>query len=89
MFEETVGGDSPGKKAKHLIALIKLDDPALADERKRYIKRKRDDMEKYGTDAKTFFETLIEMSLKQIAYIRAIEKEFEVPIVEMIEKCNN
>jgi hypothetical protein len=76
-------------EAKHLIELIKLDDPALADERKRYIKRKRDEMEKYGTDAKTFFETLIEMNLKQIAYLRAIENEFEVPIFEMIESFNN
>jgi hypothetical protein len=73
-------------EAKHLIELINLDDAVLADERKRYIKRKRDEMEKYGTDAKTFFEDLIEINLKQIAYLRAIEAEFNFPIVEMIEE---
>ncbi len=75
--------------AKHLIELIKLDDPVLADERKRYIKRKRDEMEKYGTDAKIFFQDLIEINLKQIAYLRAIENEFDITIVEMIEEFNN
>jgi len=73
------------EEAKHLIELIKLDDPVLADERKRYIKRKKDEMEKYGSDAETFFQDLIEINLKQISYLRAIETEFDIPIVEMIE----
>lgn len=77
------------EEAKHLMELIKLDDPVLADERKRYIKRKKDEMEKYGTDAKTFFQDLIEINLKQISYLRAIENEFDIPIVEMIEEFNN
>lgn len=76
-------------EAKHLIELIKLDDPVLADERKRYIKRKKDEMEKYGTDANIFFKDLIEISIKQIAYMRAIENEFDIPIVEMIKDSEN
>jgi hypothetical protein len=96
-FEEKVIYDSgdyranseDDEAARNLIELLKLDDPALANERKRYIKRKRDEMEKYGTDAKTFFGTLIEIDLKQIAYLRAIENEFKIPIVEMIAVVNN
>jgi hypothetical protein len=61
-----------------------LDDAILADERKRYIKRKRDEMDKYGTDAKTFFQDLIEINIKQISYLRAIDEEFNISIVEMI-----
>jgi hypothetical protein len=43
-------------EAKHLIELLNLDDAGLADERKRYIKRKRDEIEKYGDDVKVFFK---------------------------------
>ena len=71
-------------EAKHLVELLNLDDAILADERKRYIKRKRDEMDKYGTVAKTFFQDLIEINLKQISYLRAIDEEFDISIVEMI-----
>jgi HNH endonuclease len=71
-------------EAKHLVELLNLDDAILADERKRYIKRKRDEMDKYGTGAKTFFQDLIEINLKQISYLRAIDEEFDISIVEMI-----
>ena len=72
-------------EAEHLIELLNLDDASLADERKRYIKRKRDEMDKYETDAKTFFQDLLEISPKQISYLRAIDEEFNISIVELIE----
>ncbi len=51
-------------EAKNLIELLNLDDAGLADERKRYIRRKMDEMDKYGCDAQTFFQNLIEDNLK-------------------------
>lgn len=76
-------------EAKHLIELLNLDDAILADERKRYIRRKREEMDKYGCDAKTFFQNLIEDNLKGISYLRAIDEEFSISIVDMIYDYNN
>jgi hypothetical protein len=72
------------EEAKHLVQLLNLDDAILADERKRYIRRKRNDMMAYGSDAKTFFQNLIEDNIETVRYLRAIDEEFNVSIVEMI-----
>src|SRR5206468_1553056 len=44
-----INGDYVAKdsdeEAKNLIRLLQFDDPGLADKRKRYMKRKRDDMQ--------------------------------------------
>ena len=66
-FEERiiyVDGDYVAKsgediEAQNLISLLKLDDAGLADERKRYIKRKRELIEIWGMDDTIFFGTLI------------------------------
>lgn len=76
--------DSEDKEALNLVALIKLDDILLADERKKYIRRKRDEIEKFGQSEKEFFEILIQADLKQISYIRAIQEEFNIDIWNMI-----
>ena len=76
--------DSNDIEATNLVKLLKLDDVILADERKKYIRRKRDEISKYGFSETEFFEILIQDDLKQIAYLRAIQEEFNIPIWEMI-----
>ena len=76
--------DSEDVEALNLIALIKLNDILLADERKKYTRRKRDEIEKFGQSEEEFFEILIQADLKQISYLRAIEKEFKIDIWNMI-----
>lgn len=70
--------------AKHLISLLKLNDAALADERKRYIKRKREEIKIFGQDETTFFSTLITDDPPRVSYLRAIKEEFGVDIWKML-----
>ncbi|WP_218597774.1 HNH endonuclease domain-containing protein [Polaribacter sp. NJDZ03] len=76
--------DSKDIEAKNLIDLLKLDDILLADERKKYIKRKKVEMEIFGVDSATFFEILINDDLKQVSYLRAIDEEFKIKIWELL-----
>ena len=76
--------DSNDFESTNLVKLIKLDDLILADERKKYIRRKKDEIEKYGLFAKDFFEVLIKDNINQISYIRAIQEEFNIDIWNMI-----
>jgi len=76
--------DSNNVESTNLVKLIKLDDLILADERKKYIRRKKDEIEKYGLSEKDFFEVLIEADIKQISYLRAIQEEFKINIWEML-----
>ena len=71
-------------EAQNLISLLKLGDAALADERKRYIKRKREEIEIFGEDNKTFFSTLINADVARVSYPRAIKEEFGVDIGGML-----
>jgi hypothetical protein len=71
-------------EANNLIKLLNLDDSTLATERKRYIKRKKDEIQKFGVDASNFFEILIADDVKQISYLRAIQEEFNIDIWSMI-----
>lgn len=91
-FEERViykDGDYIAKEsdeeANNLIKLLKLDDPTLAENRKRYIKRKREEMKAFGQDATSFFSDLISADVCRVSYLRAIKEEFGVDIWEMIE----
>jgi len=76
--------DSKDIEAKNLIDLLKLDDILLADERKKYIKRKKSEMEIYNINPTEFFELLIDDNIKQVSYLRAIDKEFNINIWELI-----
>jgi HNH endonuclease len=76
--------DSNDTEAVNLIRLIKLDDLILADERKKYIRRKTDEIEKFGVSNQDFFKILIEDNIKQISYLRAIQEEFKINIWEML-----
>ena len=71
-------------EAKNLIGLLKLDDVILADERKKYLKRKKIEIEIYKENEKDFFELLINEDIKQISYLRAIKEEFNINIWEML-----
>lgn len=71
-------------EAKNLVELIKLDDPDLASERKKYINRKREEILQFGVSPKEYFNVLIEDDLNSIRFIRAIEQEFGVNIYDLI-----
>lgn len=90
-FEERViyvRGDYIAKEsdqeAKNLIQILKLDDAGLANERKRYIKRKREEMKAFGEEASSFFSTLISDDICRVSYLRAIKEEFGVDIWKAI-----
>ena len=69
--------------AKHLIALLRLDNIGLADKRKRYIARKREEI-KLAPDALAFFSILIKDDICQVSYLRAIKEEFGIDLWEII-----
>lgn len=68
----------------NLVRLLKLDDLMLAEERKKYIHRKKDEIAIFGESAIDFFTVLIESDIKQISYLRAIQEEFNIDIWSMI-----
>ena len=76
--------DFNDKEAINLIKLLKLDDILLADDRKKYIQRKTNELSTYGVSAEDFFKILIDDDIKQISYLRAIKEEFKINIWEMI-----
>jgi len=75
-------------EASNLVKLLKLDDLLLADERKKYINRKKEEIEKFGLSAKAFFEVLIESDLNQISYLRALKEEFKIDILNLIPEID-
>jgi hypothetical protein len=73
-------------EAKNVISLLKLDDAALADERKRYIKRKHEEIKIFEQDAATFFAVLIKEDPSRVCYLRAIKEEFKVDVWKMLDE---
>ena len=71
-------------EANYLIKLLKLDDAGLAEKRKKYIHRKREDMRAYGQDAKTFFADLISAETCGVHFPRAIKEEFGIHLWQML-----
>lgn len=76
--------DSEDIEAKNLIDLLKLDDILLADERKKYIKRRKSLKELYNVDSIDFFKLLIKDDVKQISFLRAIDTEFNIKIWDLL-----
>jgi hypothetical protein len=76
--------ESEDIEAKNLINLLKLDDIILADERKKYIKRKRTEIEIFDSKPHDFFELLIKDDIKQISFLRAIDEVFNINIWELL-----
>jgi hypothetical protein len=73
-------------EANNLIELINLSDQILASDRKKYIRRKKNEIEVFGSSPKDFFILLLNEDISQINYIRAIKEEFDIDIIELIEK---
>ena len=76
--------DSDDQEAVNFISLLNLDDIILADERKKYISRKKIEIAIFGLSEEDFFKTLIEDDLCQIKYIRAIQEEFKIDLWNLI-----
>ncbi len=76
--------DSKDTEAINLINLLNLDDIILADDRKKYLKRKKEEIEKFGIEPEGFFKILIEDDIKQVSYLRAIKEEFKFNIWEKL-----
>ncbi len=66
--------------AINLYELLKIGDPDLADERKRYIQRKKNDIEMYGYTASEYFEILLMEDRNEVSHIRAIQEEFDITL---------
>lgn len=71
-------------EAKNLIDLLKLDDIILADERKKYIKRKSMEIEISDSNPNDFFKLLIQDDIKQISFLKAIDEVFNIKIWELL-----
>lgn len=71
-------------EAKNLIRLLKLDDPSLADKRKKYINRKRKEIEMFGVTPESYFLILISDNICQISYVRALSEEFSINLWELL-----
>lgn len=67
-------------EAKNLISLLQLDNLALAEKRKKYIKRARDLMQRYGEPSSVYFSILIANDINQLSYLRAIKEEFGIDL---------
>jgi len=79
-FEGDYFADSNDEEAKNLVSLLKLDDVAFAEKRKKYIKRKKEEIVAFGQSEIDFFTTLINKDICQVSYLRAIREEFGVDL---------
>jgi len=71
--------------AKNLISFLKLDDPGLADKRKKYIGRKRKEIELSGLSPLKYFAILLDDDICQVSYTRAVNEEFGVDLWNLID----
>jgi hypothetical protein len=76
-------------EASNLIQLLKLDDPDLAVERKRYIARRKNEINCAKINAKEYFEVLLNDDMGDVRFIRAIREEFGVQIEEIIKEMED
>jgi succinate dehydrogenase flavin-adding protein (antitoxin of CptAB toxin-antitoxin module) len=67
-------------EADNLIKFLKLNDEELTTERKAYIARRRESIEKQETNAQTYFDELYQKEPNRVYFIRAIEEEFSIKI---------
>ena len=73
------------QEAENLVKLLKLDDPGLAEQRKKYIARKEQEIQAWHQDPTTFFTVLINADKRSVSYPRAIKEEFGVDILRLLE----
>ncbi|MBD2701030.1 hypothetical protein IC229_10325 [Spirosoma sp. BT702] len=67
-------------EANNLIRLLKLDDPYLADTRKRYVQRIKSTIEFSGKGNQDFIDDLLQTDPDGLYFIRAIEEELNVKV---------
>lgn len=67
-------------EADKLIQFLKLNDEKLTIERKNYIARRRESIERRKIDAQIYFEELYQSEPNRVYFIRAIEEEFNIKI---------
>lgn len=68
------------KEAENLIKLLKLDDPDLASDRKKYIARLQLDIERYGETAQVHLQNLEQTNPERIYFVRAIQEVLGIAI---------
>jgi hypothetical protein len=80
-------------EANNLIILLDLNNQKRVEDRKNYIKRRRESINdrKLQTDAeiKKYFQDKIDNEINSISYLRAIQEEFKINIWEMIPEPKN
>ncbi len=76
--------NSDDNHAKNVIKLLQLDDPGLAEKRKKYISRKRKEIENANEHAFSYFSTLIDDDPCNVHYLRAIKEEFGIDVWEIV-----
>ncbi|MFV8327459.1 hypothetical protein [Flavobacterium sp. ZS1P14] len=79
----------PGdNEANNLINLLDLNNHKRAEDRKNYIKRRKEAINDRGLqsedDIKNYFQDKIDIEIKYISYLRAIQEEFKIDIWEML-----
>lgn len=67
-------------EAQNLIRLLDLDNARLADQRKRYIKSKKQQIDNLNQSAQQYFDELIVEYPEGVYFIRAIEEELNVKV---------
>lgn len=76
------------QQANNLIILLDLNNPKRVENRKRYIKRRKERIEERQITTKEgislYFQNKIENEINSIKYLRAIQEEFNIEIWEMI-----
>ncbi len=67
-------------EANNLIRLLDLDNARLADQRKRYIRLKKQEIQDAGKSAENYINDLLLRYPEGIYFIRAIEEELNVKV---------
>lgn len=77
-------------EANNIVEILKLDDPDLCDERKRYLRRTLDYSVAYGISIQEFFIKLIsEKHFEHISFIRSCQEEFGIDIWNIIPEIED
>lgn len=71
-------------EAKNLLELLGVNNPVKVYNRKKYIARRIDWIEKLNINPQEYFQEEIEREIESIKYLRAIQEEFQIPIWDMI-----
>ena len=75
-------------EANNLILLLDLNNPKKVEDRKNYIKRRKQSIEDRKLKTKieiiNYFQDKIDNEMKSISYLRAIQEEFNINIWDMI-----